>query len=39
MIKIPIKILGVNFGNSIHNNFKRKKISESMEKKFMSGTK
>ena len=32
MILISIKILGVNFGNSIHDNSKWGKISESIAK-------
>ena len=39
MIKISIKTLGVNFGNSILDNSKWEKISEGLAKtKSISGT-
>ena len=39
MIKVSIKILGVNFGNSILNNSKSGKIIEGIAKsKSISGT-
>ena len=37
-MKISIKILGVNFGNSILDNSKRNKISDGNAKKSISGS-
>ena len=38
MISISIKILGVNFGNSILDNSKSGQINEGIAKKSKSGT-
>ena len=38
MVVISIKILGVNFGNSILDNSKWDKLSEGIAKQSISGT-